>query len=139
VAFIADASKLRHGSIVEIQNPLSSSGASTHRHFFVVVRLPKNLKVGDKIFLVGISSSVSPENIDPALHVAMKWLGRPGGDPQTSLSKPCFACVNFTHLLEVYAGDDFPLEVRAEFRGKAIRSDKHQTIAALLDAWLPKP
>ena len=97
--------------------------------------MPDDLHLGDVIPLVGISSRIDPKSADPAKHVAMRWLNRPGGHPETGFSKPCCVCMDFTHLLEVYAGEDRKLEVSAEFRGKNVAADKFQTIVATMNAW----
>ena len=134
----ADASRLEAGSIVRIENPVSSSGRATHGHYFIIVFIPASIRPGSLILLVGVSSSVPRTSLDPARHVAMKWLARPGGDPETGFSRLCHACVDFTHVLEVYAGEQFTLEVAAEHRGHFVRADKLQTIAAAYNAWMRK-
>ena len=65
----------------------------------------------------------------------MKWQNRPNGDPETGLKVPCHACVDFTHVLRVRKGEQFALEVEAEFEGKFIRAEKLQTLAGLVNAW----
>ena len=49
-----------------------------------------------------------------------------------------FFGAEFTHVLQVYAGEQFALEVSAEFRGRFVRADKLQTIAAAYNAWMRK-
>lgn len=48
----------------------------------------------------------------------------------------CYACADFTHLLEVQRGKVFPLEVAVDYRGKFIRADKLQTLVAVVNAWV---
>jgi len=100
-----------------------------------VLTIPEPVKVGDLIPLVGLSSRIDSKSSDPAKHIAMKWLARRGGDPETGLDTRCYACVDFTHVLEVYNGNDFPLEVAAEYRGKFIRAEKLQAVVATMNAW----
>ena len=135
MSYCADATQLEAGSIVKIEKPANSSGKPTYPHFFIVLAVPESLKIGDLIPLVGISSRIDSTSSDPAKHVAMKWLGRRGGDPATGLQTPCYACVDFTHVLSVYSGSEFPLEVTAEHRGKYIRADKLQALVATMNAW----
>jgi hypothetical protein len=85
--------------------------------------------------LVGVSSGIDPKAVDPARHVAMKWLARQGGDPETGFFKPCHACVDFTTVLDIYTGKLFPLEVGAEFQGRFIRAAKLQAVIAAFNAW----
>jgi hypothetical protein len=125
---------LQVGALVWVEAPRNSAGGTTYPHFFVVLTLPDWPRVGDLIPLVGITSRVSSENLDPAKHVTMKWLNRRGGDPETGFTKPCVADVTFTHVLEVEAGAAGTLEVDAEFAGKFIRADKLHTIVALVNA-----
>jgi len=134
VAYIANASRLRAGSIIKLESPLSSTGKPTYPHFFVVVWIPVLPKPGDSIRLVGVSSSIPPYSIDPARHVAMKWLGRRGGDPETGFTRPCHACVDFTQKLTVYEGKTYQAEVAAEYLGRFVRAEKLQTIVATLNA-----
>ena len=94
------------------------------------------MRPGDLIPLVGISSRIDPRWADPAKHVAMKWLDRRGGDPETGLDKRCYACVDFTHVLTVYSGNSFELEVAAEFKRKFIRADKLQAVVGTMNAWV---
>lgn len=133
--YAADASRLRPGSIVKVESPTSSSGKVTYPHFFVVLYVPEPVRVGARIPLVGISSRIGAESADPSLHVAMKWSNRKGGDPETGLSKPSFACVDFAHFLTIKAGEEFDFEVDAEYRSKFVKADKMQTIIALANAW----
>jgi hypothetical protein len=135
LSYRADATQIEAGSIVKIEKPANSSGKPTYPHFFIVLTVPEPLKIGDLIPLVGISSRIDSTSSDPAKHVAMKWLGRRGGDPETGLETRCYACVDFTHVLEVYSGSQFPLEVAAEHRGKYIRADKLQALVATMNAW----
>ena len=130
----ADASLLRPGSIVRVENPTSSSGRPTYAHYFVVLSVPEPLQVGSLIPLVGVSKIISPSAADPAKHVQMKWLNRKGGDPQTGFSTRCYACADFTHLLEVHAGTQFPLEVEATYEGRFITGDRLQTLVAVTNA-----
>src|SRR5436309_120153 len=101
---------------------------TTHAHFFIVLLKPIYLKAGSKILLVGVSSSIAPDAVDPALHLKMKWLNRTGGDPDTGFDKLCYACVQFQQTLEVFESDDFPLAMRAEYRGKKISHEHFQTL-----------
>jgi hypothetical protein len=139
VAYIADAARLRSGSIVKVEKPLSSSGRPTYPHFFIVLTVPESIKPGDEILLVGISSRIDPRSADPAKHIAMKWNARKGGDPETGFSRPSYASVDFTYVLQVYRGETFQLEVEAEFTNKFIRADKLQTVAAAMNAWSRRP
>lgn len=97
--------------------------------------MPRPLRPGHTIPLVGIISRVSANLVNPAKHVAMKWLNRKGGDPETGFDKPCYASVDFTHILTARAGDLHPIEVDAEHSEKFIRSDKLQTVVAMVNAW----
>jgi hypothetical protein len=135
LAYIADATRLEAGSIVRVEKPLSSSGRPTYPHFFVILAMPEELKAGVKIPLVGVSSRIDPNSADPARHVPMKWLRRKGGDPETGFTSPCHACVDFTHVLTVYVGEQFASEVAAEHAGKFIRADKLHTVVAAMNAW----
>ena len=135
MAHVADAIELAPGSIVKVEKPLSSAGTLTYPHFFIVLSVPDRLSPGDVIPLVGISSRIDPQSADPQKHVLMKWLNRRGGDPETGFSTRCYACMDFTHLLEVYAGDTFPLEVAAEHKSKFIRADKLQRVVGTMNAW----
>jgi uncharacterized protein (DUF433 family) len=134
--YSADATQLDPGSIVKVERPVSSSGKPTYPHFFIVLTIPDRMKVGDLIPLVGISSRIDSKSSDPAKHIAMKWLARRGGDPETGLERRCYACVDFTHALEVHRGNEFPLEVAAEHQGKFIRADKLQAVVATTNAWI---
>ena len=133
--YIADATGLAAGSIVKLEKPLNSTGNPTHPHFFIVVLIPDNVKPGDFIRLVGVSSSIPPASVDPARHIAMKWMGRAGGNPETGFSRPCHACVDFPQRIEVYQGIRFSKEVAAHHQGHFIRADKLQTIIATINAW----
>ena len=133
--YIADATRLTPGTIVKIEHPLSSSGKPTYPHFFIVLSVPDQPKPGDVIWLIGVSSRIAPNHADPARHVAMKWLARKGGDPETGFDKPCHARADFLHRLTVTAGSRFPVEVEAEHRGKFIRADKLQAVVATVNAW----
>jgi hypothetical protein len=133
VEYRADATSLEAGSIVKVERPLSSTGRSTHPHYFVMLFVPDTLRVGDLIPLVGISSSIPIP--DPRRHVMMKWLRRRGGDPDTGFDRPCHACVDFMHVLEVRQGEEFALEVVAAFEGRFVSAEKLQTIVALKNAW----
>lgn len=93
------------------------------------------MRIGDLIPLVGVSSRIDPERADPTKHLMMKWLARRGGDPETGFNTLCYACMDFTHMLEIYSGDHFPLEVAAEDRGKFIRAGKLQVVVATMNAW----
>jgi hypothetical protein len=135
IPYIADATQLEAGSIIGIERPLSSAGKPTYPHLFVVLTIPDPLIIGVGIPLVGISSRINPKSADPARHVAMKWLARKGGDPETGLDRPCYACVDFMHGLHVYSGTTFDLEVAAAHAGKFVRQDKLQTIVAAANAW----
>ena len=138
MSWSADATLLRPGCIVQIQNPRSSTGHPTHPHFFIVVRRPRPLKIGDYIRLIGVSSSIPLGRIDFRRHVPMKWLARPGGDPETGFTRRCHATVDFTHVLEVKMGEHFTLEVEAKYNGKFIRSDKLHTITAAYNVLHPQ-
>jgi hypothetical protein len=116
-----------------VEKPLSSTGRATHPHYFVVLGVPDRLRPGDLIPLLGITSRIL--NADPRRHVLMKWLGRRGGDPDTGFDRPCYACVDFMHVLEVQNGTTFPLEVAALYEGRFISAEKLQTIVALKNAW----
>jgi hypothetical protein len=135
LAYAADATELEPGSIVKVEKPLGSSGKPTYPHFFIVLSIPSPVDVGSRIPLVGVSSRIDPGGVDPAKHVLMKWLNRRGGDPETGFSSHCYACMDFTHILEVYEGPTFKLEVAAEHRGKFIRADRLQTVVAAMNAW----
>ena len=137
-SYVADATHLEPGSIVRVEQPLSSSGKLTYPHFFIVLLIPEHVKAGDMIPCVGISSRVDPKSADPAKHVAMKWLNRRGGDPETGFTTPCFACMDFTHVLVVRAGSRYALEVAAEDSGRFIRADKLHTVVATMNAWTRK-
>jgi hypothetical protein len=134
----ADATQLEPGSIVKIEKPSSSSGKPTYPHFFIVLAISDRIGIGELIPLVGISSRIDPRSADPAKHVAMKWLDRKRGDPETGFDKPCYACVDFTHALAVYAGNIFDLEVAAEHKRKFIRADKLQAVVATMNAWIKR-
>lgn len=136
MAYLADASRLKPGSIVKVEKPLSSSKRPTYPHFFIVLNVPEPLGEGALIPLAGISSRISPGSFDPAIHVPMKWLNRKGGDPETGFSTPCHACMDFTHVLDVEAGATFAFEVAAEYRGRFIRADKLHTVVATMNAWI---
>ena len=136
MAYIADARRLQPGSIVKVEKPLSSSGKPTYPHFFIVLSVPNEINPGMLIPLVGISSRIDSNSAAPAKHVVMKWLGRRGGDPETGFISLCHACMDFTHILEVYAGSQFPVEVAAEHSGKFIRADKLQTVVATMNKWV---
>ena len=99
MSYRADATQLEAGSIVKIEKPANSSGKPTYPHFFIVLTVPEPLEIGDRIPLAGISSRIDSTSSDPAKHVAMKWLGRRGGDPETGLETRCYACVDFTHVI----------------------------------------
>ncbi len=43
--------------------------------------------------------------------------------------------MDFTHVLDVYKGHVFPVEVAAEFKNKFIRADKLQTVVAAMNAY----
>jgi hypothetical protein len=133
VGYRAEATKLEAGSIVKVEKPLSSTGHTTHPHYFVVLNVPDGVRPGDLIPLLGITSTIT--NADPRRHVPMKWLGRRGGDPDTGFDRPCYACVDFMHVLEVRRGEVFPLEVAAEYEGRFVSAEKLQTIVALKNAW----
>ena len=135
MAYSADATRLEPGSIVKVEKPLSSSGRPTYPHFFIVLSLPDEIKAGDIIPLVGISSRIDANGADPAKYVAMKWLNRKGGDPETGFTSPCHACMDFTHVLVVYTGRRFSLEVAAEHSGRFIRADKFHVVVAAMNAW----
>ena len=49
MAFGCDATVLVAGDIVRIESPLSSSGRQTYAHDFIVLFVPDDLKVGDRI------------------------------------------------------------------------------------------
>jgi hypothetical protein len=100
-----------------------------------VLSVPEPIKVGDLIPLVGISSRVGPNTADPARHVAMRWLERRGGHPETGFANPCYACVDFTHVLQVRAGEIYGTEVSAEFNRKFVAAEKFQTLVATMNAW----
>jgi hypothetical protein len=134
VAYVADVTKLRAGSIVKVQAPLSSSGKPTYPHFFIVLSIPESPKVGDLIRVAGVTSRISPSSAKPDRHVAMRWLNRRGGDPQTGFNVPCYACADFLNRLPIYAGASFALEVAAEDEGRFIRDDKLQTLVAMVNA-----
>ena len=138
MAYIADASLLRPGSIVRVEHPLSSSGRPTYPHDFIVVLIPRPLQVGSRIPLVGVSKIIDPSTADPAKHVEMKWLNRRGGDPDTGFTIRCHACMDFKHVLDVYRGTQYPLEVKAEFNRRFIRADRLQTVVATLNGWTRK-
>lgn len=127
----SDATRLEPGSIVKVERPLSSSGGPTHPHFFVVLFTPDLVQVGDLIPLAGISSTIT--SADPRRHVIMKW--RRGGDPDTGFDRPCYACVDFMHVLKVTKGLLFNLEVAASNQGRFVSAEKLQTIVALRNAW----
>ena len=120
MAYSADAIRLEAGSIVKIEKPVGSTGTPAKPHFFVVVEIPDSIQTGTFIRLVGVSSTVPRDSVDPAKHVAMKWLAT--GDPETGFTKPCFTCADFIHRLPVFDGGNFPLEVAAEFKGKYVRA-----------------
>jgi len=124
---------LEPGAIVRVEKPLSSTGRVTHPHYFVVLFTPDTLRVGDLIPLVGVSSTVTAA--DPRRHVIMKWLRRRGGDPDTGFDRPCYACVDFMHVLEVRQGRECALEVAAAFEGRFVSAEKLQTIVALKNAY----
>jgi hypothetical protein len=134
VGFFADASKLEEGFIVRVEKPRSSIGTAAHPHFFIVTRIPLVVRPGDLIQLVGVSSTIPPHALDPSRHIAMRWLAQRGGDPETGFTRRCYACVDFPHVLEVYQGKKFALEVEAEFQRKFVRADKLQTIVAAVNA-----
>lgn len=136
MAYITDATSLSPGSIVKVEKPLSASRRPTYPHFFIVLAVPEPLHVDEVIPLVGISSRINPISADPSMHVAMKWLNRKGGDPETGFTKPCYACMDFTHQLCVYAGKTFSLEVEAENQEKFVRADKLKTVVATMNAWM---
>ena len=136
MGYIADATRLEPGSILRVEKPYSSSGKPTYPHFFVVLSVPESISVGTIIPLVGISSRIDRDQANPSMQVPMKWLNRKGGDPETGFEKPCYACVDFTHILDVYRGNVFRLEVAAEDRGKFVRSDKLQAVVATFNAWV---
>ena len=119
-----------------VEKPLGSSGKPTYPHHFIVLSVPDPVKPGELIPLVGISSRIDPKSKDPAKHVAMKWLNRKGGDPETGFAKLCYACMDFTHVLEVYRGNSFSAEVAAEHTGHFIRADKLQAVVVTMNAWL---
>ena len=98
--------------------------------------MPDKLASGAIIPLAGVSSRINPDSTDPAKHVAMKWLNRRTGDPETGFTSPCYVCVDFTHVLHVYKGQHFPLEVAAEHSRKFIRADKLQAVVATMNAWM---
>jgi len=131
----ADATQLEPGSIIKVESPSSSSGKPTYPHFFIVLAVPDPMRLGELIPLVGITSRIDPRSADPAKHIAMKWLDRTGGDPETGFDKRCYACVDFTHILTVYSGTSFEFEVAAENKKKFIRADKLQTVVATINAW----
>lgn len=131
--YCCDATALESGSIVKVERPLSTTGGATYPHYFVVLYAPDALQVGDLIPLVGISSTVT--RVDPRRHVLMKWYRRRGGDPDTGFDRPCYACVDFMHVLEVRIGKVFPLEVAAAYEGRFISAEKLQTVVALKNAW----
>jgi hypothetical protein len=134
VANRSNASLLRPGSIVKIENPISSSGRPTYAHYFIVLSIPEPLEVGSIIPLVGVSKIIDPAAADPAKHVQMKWLNRKGGDPQTGFNTRCYACADFTHFLEVQKGTSFPFEVQAAYEGRFIQGDRLQTVVAMMNA-----
>ena len=69
----------------------------------------------------------------------MKWLNRKGGDPETGFNTRCYACADFTHVLEVESGTQVPLEVEATYEGRFITSDRLQTLVAVVNALARKP
>jgi hypothetical protein len=135
LSYITDARRLKPGSIVKVESPLGSSGKPTYAHFFIVLFMPDPLRAGSQIPLVGISSRIDAKSADPAKHVAMKWADRKTGDPETGFSKPCYACMDFTHVITVSNGEAFPLQVAAEFNAKFIRAEKFRTVVATMNAW----
>jgi hypothetical protein len=139
VAYIADASRIRAGSIVKVEKPLSSSGQFTYPHFFVVLSAPDKPQIGDLFVMIGVSSRINSDSADPAKHVAMKWLDRKGGDPETGFDRPSFACADFVCIQEAYDGEEHPIELAVEFRGKFVRPGKLQTLIALMNAWNGRP
>ena len=132
--FIADAQLLKAGSIIQIENPLGTTGRATHAHFFVVVSRPAILQVGDTIFTVGVSSTILRDSFDHRFHIPMKWLARKGGDPETGFDRPCYAIFDFIHILTVVKGSAFPPQVAAQHAGRFVRSDKAAAIAAAFAA-----
>jgi hypothetical protein len=97
--------------------------------------VPEQVRAGDQLPLVAVSSRIESRSADPAKHVAMKWLDRKGGDPETGFNRSCYAFMDFTHVLDVYKGHVFPVEVAAEFKNKFIRADKLQTVVAAMNAY----
>ena len=138
MGYVADASKLKPGSVVKVEKPQSSTGTATHPHFFIVLHMPERPQTGDCLLLVGVSSTIASDVLDPARHIAMKWHAGRSGDSETGFFKPCYACVEFTHVLEVREGEEFALEVNAEFQKKFIRAEKLRTLVAAVNAWASK-
>jgi hypothetical protein len=135
LSYFADATQLQPGSIVRVEMSLSSSGKPTYPHFFIVLDVPDLVQSGSIIPLIGISSRIESKSADPAKHVSMKWLNRKGGDPETGFDKPCHACMDFTHILTIYKGNIFHLEVAAEYQWKFIKADKLRTVVATMNNW----
>jgi len=130
-----DARTLVPGDLVLIQTPDDPTGKPTYPHFFVVMFVPEPVKLGDHIPCLGVTSRMSDEQFDPEQRLRLPWLNRKGGHPSTGLDKPSVAKVTFRHTLTVEAGQDFPLEVAAQHRGKFIPFRDFQSLTAIANAY----
>ena len=133
-----DATLLQPGAIVKLRQPPDSKGRATADHWFVVISPTAGLKAGDILTAVAISSSLRPEQLDPDRHYPLRHRAGPAGHPDTGLHKPSWACIDWAHGIEVLEGDEFDLEVSAQFDYRFIGAADLRALIALRDAWVAK-
>ena len=133
-----DATLIQPGAIVKLRKPADSSGRAAADHWFVVISPASEIKVGGVLTAVAITSALRPEQVDPERHYPLQH--RPGsrGHPETGLYKPSWACVDWAHGIEVFEGDEFDLEVRAQFDFHFIGPTDLRRLISMRDAWVAK-
>lgn len=95
--------------------PDSSGRKRTHDHWFVIVGPPSEYRKGGKLEAIAVSSSISPEQMDPRVHFQMPFRER-AGHPDTGFTKPCYACVNWTVEVPVLESDEIGVELEIDAR-----------------------
>lgn len=111
--FRDNAEKIVPGSIVNVANPLSSSGKVTGPHWFIIIQNPRR---GDGSVLgIGCTSSFYSDSLNPKVHLAIPYA--PHGHPATGFRKPTVACADWAYPIRLTEdGIDFDWEIAADNR-----------------------
>lgn len=133
-----DATLIQPGAIVKLRSPPDSKGRVTGDHWFVVISPANEIRAGAVLTAIAISSSLRPNQIDPKRHYPLPYRATRTGHPDTGLYKPSWACVDWAHGIEVFEGDEFDLEIRAQFDYHLVGPADLASLIALRDAWAAK-